>query len=58
MNSADHQFKDELTDLCEAVSRAADAESLQRAIDRLTEYLTRQNEEQHGEAKKTDPMKD
>ncbi len=42
-------MKDDLMELSGTVSRATDAESLLRAMERLTEYLTRQKEQQDRE---------
>jgi hypothetical protein len=46
MNDQDLPIKDELTELSGSVYQAADPESLYQALDRLTEYLTRQKEQQ------------
>jgi hypothetical protein len=42
-------MKDDLMELSGSVSKATDAESLRRAMERLTEYLTRQKEQQDRE---------
>jgi hypothetical protein len=44
MENEDAPIKDELVELSGSVSAATDSESLHRAMDRLTEYLTRQKE--------------
>jgi hypothetical protein len=45
MDSKDPPIKDELVELSGAVSAAADSGSLYRALDSLTEYLTRKKEQ-------------
>jgi hypothetical protein len=45
MDSKDAPIKDELVELSGAVSEAADSGSLHRALDSLTEYLSRKNEQ-------------
>ena len=49
MDSRDQPIKDELMELSGTVSEATDSESLHRALDRLTEYLTRQKEQRDRE---------
>ncbi len=49
MNSNDELAKDGLFELSASVSEATDTESLLRAMDRLTEYLTLRKEQQDRE---------
>ena len=44
-DGGDQPIKDELMELSGAVSEATGSGALQRALDRLTEYLTRRKEQ-------------
>jgi hypothetical protein len=49
MDSKDQSIKDELMELSGNISKATDGESLHGAMERLTEYLTRQKEQRSRE---------